>query len=261
MNDPEPDPELDPEQDARIRALLAEVGTEDSTLPPEVAARLDETLAGLVAERQETVRETNVIPLRRRWAPRAAAAAAAVIVIGAGGVAAANLGVFGGASSNSASDSSAGGQAESFAGSAGDSAAPSPAPSKPHAQIGAAALPRIASASFDADVARLLHQAEASTPQDSTQNLRKAERNGVMAGAVPGCTGPKADGSQRETVLYDGKQAVLVVHPPKQDQQLVVAWTCAGDHVLARTSVPVTSEPTGQSSPDDPGLGSPSPSP
>lgn len=262
MTDPEPDPELDPEldpeQDARIRALLAEVGTAETVIPPEVAARLDETVAGLVAERQETGQEpaSNVVPLRRRWVPRAAAAAAAVIVLGAGGVAAANLGVFGGndASSTSAEDSSAGGQAESFAGSSSET----PAPRSPHAQTDVAALPIIASASFDSDVALLLQRDQANTPQDSTQSLRKAGRNGVVDGVVPGCTGPKGDGgSRREAVLYDGTPAVLVVHPPKQGERLVLAWTCAGDRVLARTHVPASS----QTSPGDPGLGSPSPSP
>src|SRR4051812_28850243 len=185
MND-----ELDPEQDARIRALLAEAhATDDTTLPPEVAARLDETLAGLVAERADAAEETNVIPLRRRWAPRAAAAAAAVIVVGAGGVAAANLGVFGGSNgtSDSASSSDAGGgQAESFAGS--DSG--SPAPGTPHAQTGAVALPRITSTSFDADVARLVQQEDlASTQRDTASNLRKAERHGAT-GTVRGCAGP-----------------------------------------------------------------------
>ena len=92
-------------------------------IPPEVAARLDETLAGLVAERaaesDQPEPDRTVVPLRRRWAPRAAAAAAAVIVVGAGGVAAANLGVFGG---HNDSMTSADGAASSKAESGGDSA-------------------------------------------------------------------------------------------------------------------------------------------
>ena len=102
-DDHEQDPALDPREDERIRALLAGLGTapDASTMPPEVAARLDETLAGLVAERSggcgcRAGEAGTVVPLRRRWAPRAAAAAAAVIVVGAGGVAAANLGLFNG---------------------------------------------------------------------------------------------------------------------------------------------------------------------
>ncbi len=47
------DPEVDAEQDARIRALLAELGSgpDGEPIPPEVEARLDDTLALLVAER------------------------------------------------------------------------------------------------------------------------------------------------------------------------------------------------------------------
>src|SRR6478672_12026110 len=97
------DEHLDPEQEELVRALLAELGSapDAASMPPDVAARLDETLAGLVAEREEA--PADVVPLRRRWAPRVAVAAAAVIVIGAGGVAAANLGVFNGTSNDTAS--------------------------------------------------------------------------------------------------------------------------------------------------------------
>ena len=47
-----------PEQDARIRALLAELGSgpDGEPIPPEVEARLDDTLAMLVAERGRTDR-------------------------------------------------------------------------------------------------------------------------------------------------------------------------------------------------------------
>ena len=87
-----------------IRALLAELGSgpDGEPIPPEVEARLDETLALLVAERgraaggpgEDEVHEStpdNVVPLRRRWLPRAGAAAAAVIVLGVGGLAVANF--------------------------------------------------------------------------------------------------------------------------------------------------------------------------
>ena len=109
------DPDLDPAQDARIRALLAELGSgpDGEPLPPEVAARLDDTLALLVAERsraggarpEDETTAANVVPLRRRWLPRAAVAAAAVIVLGAGGVFVANLGQMSGTGLSSSSDS------------------------------------------------------------------------------------------------------------------------------------------------------------
>ena len=58
MSDEHLDPQQDPEQEERVRALLADLGSapDAASMPPEVAARLDETLAGLVAEREETAR-------------------------------------------------------------------------------------------------------------------------------------------------------------------------------------------------------------
>ena len=115
MTSTRPTPDLDPAQDARIRALLAELGSgpDGEPLPPEVAARLDDTLALLVAERgraggarpEDETTADNVVPLRRRWLPRAAVAAAAVIVLGAGGVFVANLGQMSGTGLSSSSDS------------------------------------------------------------------------------------------------------------------------------------------------------------
>ncbi len=54
--------------DARIRALLAELGSspDRETVPPEVAARLEDTLGRLVAEREVT----SVLPMRRRCGGR-----------------------------------------------------------------------------------------------------------------------------------------------------------------------------------------------
>ena len=58
----------------------------------------------------------NVVPLRRRWLPRAAVAAAAVIVLGAGGVFVANLGQMSQTGQNSASDSAGESKAEAPSG-------------------------------------------------------------------------------------------------------------------------------------------------
>lgn len=80
----------DPAYDA-IRDLLAAARVTEP-VPDDVAARLDETLASLTADRRvEDVPDqapSVVVPLRRRsrLAPRLLAAAAAVVVVGAGGV-------------------------------------------------------------------------------------------------------------------------------------------------------------------------------
>ena len=82
MSDEHLDPQQDPEQEERVRALLAD-------LDPR-RRRVDATRGGGPARRdpRRACRRArgqtaaDVVPLRRRWAPRAAAVAAAVIVMG-----------------------------------------------------------------------------------------------------------------------------------------------------------------------------------
>jgi hypothetical protein len=249
MND---DPELDPAQEEQIRALLADLGasSEASTMPPEVAARLEETLAELVAERPET--GSNVVPLRRRWLPRATAAAAAVIVIGAGGVAAANL--LGG--NDASSDSATAGSSSSDAGGAtsqeslGDTA--TDAPKTPPAARPSGLplrLPRVTAASFDTDVERLLRRRDAASGDTSA---RQKDRTSLQQYAGS-CPGPAERGRSSTTpVLYDDTRAALLIHPAQGGDQLVEAWTCGGDRLLDSAVVPAAAAP---------GLASPSPSP
>ena len=76
-------PDVTPQQDA-VRRLLAEA-RHDGPTPPEVVARLDETLATLRAERSEAAGTTPVIDLaarRRRLIGAGVLAAAAVVVAG-----------------------------------------------------------------------------------------------------------------------------------------------------------------------------------
>ena len=250
-HDPELDPELDPTEEARIRALLADLGEapEAAATPPDVAARLDETRAGRVAERAEPEDEAPavVVPLRRRWTSRAAVAAAAVIVIGAGGVAAANLGLFGGESD---SMTSAGGASSSKTESQDDSgSAPSPStPPGTSSGLLARDLPRLSAASFGADVKPLVE-----SPQELRANQRKAAEDsaGGDTAAVGGCPGPSVGaGAQHLVVLYDGSPAALVVRPEQGGERLVEAWTCSGDRRLDSATVPVGVPTPGKSDSD-----------
>jgi len=255
MNDEhENDPDLDPAQDARIRALLAELGSgpDGEPLPPEVAARLDDTLALLVAERsraggarsEDETTADNVVPLRRRWLPRAAVAAAAVIVLGAGGVFVANLGQMSGtglsSSSDSADKSTAEGQ-ESGGGSSSDS----------ESGTGASLLPDLSAASFESDVTVLLQgrasmlspDGRAAEEGDAADEPSPDNRDSAKSGApyVPpsrACPGPKiTDGAVPRQVIYDNRPAVLLVHPERGGRVLVEAWNCDGDRRLASTKI------------------------
>jgi hypothetical protein len=88
--------DLTPEEDREVSRLLADAAT-PTALPPDVAARLDDQLAGLVAERVRDRQPRADLPgpgdvatlpgpaqRRRRW-PRVLVAAAAVAVVGYAG--------------------------------------------------------------------------------------------------------------------------------------------------------------------------------
>ncbi len=118
-------------QEDRVRALLAEQGSAATgeQIPAEVADRLEDTLALLVAERsaerssagsaeREVPGGGPAVPLHRRWLPRSLVAAAAVVILGVGGASIAGLGGLGGLGSGVSTSSDAGGAAP---GSAGDS--------------------------------------------------------------------------------------------------------------------------------------------
>ena len=80
---PDLTPDLTPQQDA-VRRLLAEA-RHDGPTPPEVVARLDETLTTLHAERSKAADTAPVVDLaarRRRFVGAGVLAAAAVVVAG-----------------------------------------------------------------------------------------------------------------------------------------------------------------------------------
>lgn len=227
-------------EDGRIRALLADLGSgpEGRSLPPEVAARLDDTLARLVAERSASSADTGeptgtVVPLRRRWFPRVTAAAAAVIVLGAGGVSAVNLGVFGGLSS----DSKAGSASSDAGGTTAPESAPEVAPAQPQppnggvtpgkALGGALDRPQVRAATFASDVIALLEQRGTPTPEQQEGSDTQLDQAEALRST--GCPGPViTDGAVPTRIRYDGSPAVLVIHPENSDGRLVEAWDCAG---------------------------------
>lgn len=91
--DPALDPELDPELDKEVRALLSDAAVTEP-MPAEVAARLDDVLAELVAQRDDVATQDeapaspgtlgDLAAARRRRRTWVGAAAAAVVVVAAG---------------------------------------------------------------------------------------------------------------------------------------------------------------------------------
>jgi hypothetical protein len=226
MSEHEHDPELDPEQERHLRALLADLGSTGGgaeRLPDDVALRLEDTLAGLVAER-------SAVPARSRsrWLPRLAVAAAAVVVLGLGGVATIHLSRSGG--ENSTADSAAGGGS---AGSAG-SEAQSPSPLYGANKL-AQAVPGLSSSGFAREVAALVGSRPGlrAPAAEDTSSARTAS-----PGADSTCAGPAVtDGARVTPVSLDAAPAALVVHPAKGGKRLVEAWSCGGAHRLASTTI------------------------
>jgi hypothetical protein len=230
----EQDPSLDPAREQRVRALLAGLGsgTGDGAdqLPAEVAARLEDTLAGLVAEREagkiseEHTATGNVVPLRPRWMPRLAAAAAAVIVLGLGALTATNLGRHHDATS-----------ADAGAGAAKAEQVPSASsPGTVDSSGTAGGAVDLHAATFTRDVRALMVRAPA---------LRAPARvNGQLSAPSPTsgsvCAGPSTtDGSSTTVVRLDGARVALVVHPAGKGKRLVEAWSCDGTRRLASTTI------------------------
>ncbi|RNM12580.1 hypothetical protein [Nocardioides pocheonensis] len=181
-----------------VRDLLAEARS-TSPVPDDVAARLEETLAGLRAERASAPADSgaatspdspSVLPLRRRLRPRLSAAAAAVILLGGGGVAVAQLGGNGSSTSDSASSKSAadsGGAAAARPNATGSSSGAAAQ------DLAGSALPRLTSASFAADAAQVMRQvAVLDTASGSTKGYVAASPSAPVPAQTPSDVAPGA---------------------------------------------------------------------
>jgi hypothetical protein len=237
------EPELSPEDEARIQRLLADAAaTPEETMPPDVAARLDETLAGLVAERDHP----TVVPMRRRWPRGLTAVAAAVIVLGVGGVALGNLG----GSSDDAASSEAGGGVAADSGDAKSlqEQAPSEAPSDALAPSLARPI-RTTAATFAADAARIVGSPATLTGSAANRRQALGDRAAPDA-ALATCPGPpRSAGTLRLPARYDGKPAVLLVHPVEDGKRQVDAWSCVGtelDSAIVPVPDPAGTHPTSE---------------
>jgi hypothetical protein len=242
----EQDPPLEPGQEQRLRALLAELGAgtdhEADRLPPEVANRLDDTLAGLVAEREaakiseEHTATGKVVPLRPRWMPRVAAAAAAVIVLGLGALTWANLGHLGDGVHATPSDAGAGSAQSEQAPTA---SSPGGATSSGKAARAPESTPALRAATFPRDVrALLIHTPSLRFPARPHGELSSKPSEKAPTSLSLACSGPPVtDGSHVTLVKLDSAPAALVVHPARKGRSLVEAWSCDGTRRLASTTV------------------------
>lgn len=245
------DPEPTEEELAALRGELADLRV-DSPVPDEVAARLDRTFAELTAggvpdpspapepgpQPEETRAPAEVVPLRRRWAPRVLGAAAAVVLVAGVGVGVGTV-----LDRSSDSDSQAGSTAAEAPESRPQDAGPEDAErgdasgeagDAPGAALGEAVL-RLTRADLDAQAARLLDPQRAEAAPQSTLSSDPSFLQQLAA-----CPGPDdlRDEVRRLPVLLDGTPALAVVRDRAGSGTPVEVWACSGEERLARTVVP-----------------------
>jgi hypothetical protein len=231
-DDRSPD-ELLPAEEAEIRALLADLGAREGPMPPEVAARLDDTLAGLVAERAPASGRRHarrrVVPVAprppsggdRRWAPRLLAAATVVAVLGGLGIALERTAQLDGTSSSS----SAGGSA----------LARHPGASANAATGSAAALPHLTTQHFRRD-ARAALGAPGSSARGAAQSGSGLAPGPSPQPVAPVCRPPvHPHASRLVAAIVDGRMATLVVRSLGHGRLHVTAYSCAGARLTSAT--------------------------
>lgn len=220
-----------------VRDLLADARP-TSPVPADVAARLDETLAGLQAERGSALADFgstsapdsgshSVVPLRRRLRPRLTAAAAAVIVLGAGGVAVAQLGGNGSSGSDSASSRSA---ADSAGAAASPKATGSVSAAEPQALSGSgSAVPRLTTASFAADAAQVMRQvAVLDATSGRTNSFDAASPSAPVPAQTPSDVAPEASTATSLGSTGSLQAPPVTATPPTATKDVRGAAACAG---------------------------------
>lgn len=232
--------ELTPEQESAVRRLLAQA-RHDDPVPADVAARLDDTLSDLLADRAAgkpagaaPVSRLSDVRHRRRRAGRLLLAAAAVLV---GGVAVGQYvgGTGAGGDANDAGsaateldqaprDSSDRAEADTAGG--GDQEEAPTAASGAMSLLDSVRTPVVLSSDeFALDVQRELGRTATARRQAAN-----ADYDGVLAFAATNADfvcpdGPYGEGATLPA-YYDGEEAVLVLRPPRSGIQRVDLLTC-----------------------------------
>ncbi len=242
-------PDLTPEQDA-VRRLLAEVRHDQAT-PPEVVARLDDTLASLVAERGDAsvpdtrasaasspVTDAPVVDLgarRRRLAGVGLLAAAAVVVAGV----AIGQGLPGMSGGEDAGSAAGGDTATSESREPGDANGDSSDSGSGAAEMGPQSLKSTAPApdagyptlsSVDAGLGEELLDLRV------TDSTRAAEQG--AGESLSGCDLQGVGPGRRVGAEVDGQPGVVVFRRPAGDAQDVAIYVCGTPEPVRTLTLP-----------------------
>lgn len=229
------DRDLTPDQDESVRALLAAAKHTDP-MPLEVTARLDDVLAGLVAEQREHhEHRAPVVTLasrRRRFASIGLAAAAAAVV---GGVAITQvlptLGLQSDSDSSTVSAESTDELRATQDDDAGDAGAAAPKESAEEPQ----ALERntAKSNSSTLDATSLLSLTSSSNLRVQLRAIQRRETASYLA-ASPTCPLPSAGSAPQVGITYDKIPGTLILSAPSAGRQRAEIYLC-GETTPVRT--------------------------
>jgi hypothetical protein len=238
-------PGLPPEEE-RVRRLLADA-RHDGPTPPEVVARLDETLAALVSERGDAplegaVHPTPVVDLgvrRRRMAGVGLLAAAAVVVAGVaigqalprmqGGDEASTSG--GVAAESDASEREFGGQSDDGGADAGGgSAEESPGSMKSQGPAPLAGAPTLSTS--DADLDDRLTELRSSTA-DTVMSQRRE-----LLDLVRACDLRGIGEGRRLVVRVDGQDGLVLFRRPDGAAQQAEVYVCGTPEPVRTLTLP-----------------------
>lgn len=225
---------MTPDEEEAVRRLLAEAGDETPVMPPDVAARLDDVLAGLVADRSapedtpdEVTRVTDRSTRRSHLWPKLLVAAAAVSVVGLG-VGNVLDEVGSGSGEPSTAERAVGGSAADRAHAGEAEAAPSPSErgstdsQAPQAGVTPAKkLPRLRTGSLTVDAQRI-----ADFPLENALTSGHLDRREAQTGTE--CARPATrNGDEVLLVRLDGVRSVLVLRAPKGGERSAEVFRCS----------------------------------
>lgn len=245
----DPRDQLPPEQEQEVAALLASVAGPVSA-PPDVVSRLDDVLAGLVAERTADAEPgpSSVVPLRRRRWPGALLAAAALVV---GGFAVGNVAdlTLGGGGDDSGADTASLDTGDAEGSSDGGPGAPEMdsggalTRSRGDEAAAAAFVPRpdvrLDPARLDADLTALLGAPAPTALGADPEGTDESDRIQELAQEceVP----PLREGDSWSLVTYgaeaSSQRATVTLSAPAAGMITATVRSCASGEVLAQTRV------------------------
>lgn len=229
--------------DEEVRRLLRQA-RHDEPLPPDVAARLDDVLADLVAERSTSGEAATVTPIasarrRRRTASLVLAAAAVVVAgVGIGQVISSGSGPGSGSDSHDAVVAQDREQEPRETSVEGDTA---PAPSATERDaLGDDSNPYDSSAPPHNSAAPGLPEVSSSTLADDllAARLQVSPGASLLKDRMAGCAVPEAGGGTWLSVLLDGEPALVVFRAPGGGHQRADVYPCGSDEPIRSVRLP-----------------------